>query len=131
MQCSGHRAALPKLHCTTSCPRVILSIVLFLLSAAAWLLLSYTQSSADPYSCCMEPFPLSSACLPLWEMPLKETLWGYGNKARYSSRQTSSFLQRGHRTVKSRDTVWGGKHATERGEGTEITLHLDSAAIIS
>lgn len=107
MQCSGHRAALPKLHCSTSCPRVILSIVFFLLSAATRLLQSYNQSSADPYACCMELFPLSFACLPHWEMLLKEILWGYGNKARYSSRQTGSFLQRGHRTAKSRDTVVG------------------------
>lgn len=28
-------------------------------------------------------------------------------------------------------TLWWGKHATERGEGTEVTLNLDSAAIIS
>lgn len=106
-KCSGHRAALPKLHWPTSCPRVILSIVLFLLSAATWLFLSYNQSSANPYSCCMELFPLSFVCLPHWETLLKEILWEYGNKARYISRQTGSFLQTEQRTAKSRDTVEG------------------------
>lgn len=107
---------------------MILSIVLFLLPAATRLFLSYDQSSADPYSFHAELFPLIFVCLPHWEMLLKEILWEYGNKARYSPRQTESFLQTEHETA---DTLWWGKHATERGEGKEITPHLDSAVLIS
>lgn len=62
----------------------------------------------------MELFPPSFACLPHWEMLLKEILGEYGNKARYSSRQTGSFLQTEHRTAKSRGT--GGESMRQRGE---------------
>lgn len=72
------------------------------------------SKQCSSYSCCMELFPLSFACLPHWEMLLKEIFWGYGNKARYSSGQTGSFLRRGHRTAKVRDTVVG--KACDRGE---------------
>lgn len=62
----------------------------------------------------MELFPLSFVCLPHWEMLLKEILGEYGNKARYSSRQTGSFLQMEHRTAKSGDA--GGESVQQRGE---------------
>ena len=103
-QRSGHRAAFPKLHRSTSCLQVILSIVLLLLPAATRLFLSHDQTTANPYSFCTELFPLSFV---YWEMLLKETLREYGNKARYSPRQTESFLQTQQETAKTRYTAVG------------------------
>lgn len=112
MQCSGHRAALLKLHWSTSCPRVILSIVLFLLSAANWLFLSYNQSSAAPIPAAwsfshwaLRAFPTGKCCWRKYfgDMEIKRDT-APGRQAAFYEGDTGQ--QRS-------GTPWWGKHATE------------------
>lgn len=80
---------------------------------AAWSLSHWALCASPSGKCCWRKY--------FGDMEIKQDT-ALGRQAAFYKGDTGQWGAR---------TLWGGKHATERGEGTEITLHLDSAAIIS